>query len=52
MSFAFKQVFLDVVEHVNLLVNSSGQILRSDVAGALKMRTYLRYVKYLYLNFT
>lgn len=36
------QVFLDVVESVNILVNSNGQIIRSDVVGALKMRTYLR----------
>ncbi|KAH9708670.1 AP-1 complex subunit mu-2 [Citrus sinensis] len=35
------EVFLDVVEHVNILVNSNGQIIRSDVVGALKMRTYL-----------
>ena len=35
------QVFLDVVESVNILVNSNGRIIRSDV-GALKMRTYLR----------
>lgn len=38
----FNQVFLDVVESVNILVNSNGQIIRSDVVGALKMRTYLR----------
>lgn len=36
------QVFLDVVESVNILVNSNGQIIRSEVVGALKMRTYLR----------
>ncbi|KAK3223442.1 hypothetical protein Dsin_010467 [Dipteronia sinensis] len=36
-----KWVFLDVVESVNILVNSNGQIIRSDVVGALKMRTYL-----------
>ncbi|KAB2633321.1 lysM domain receptor-like kinase 3 [Pyrus ussuriensis x Pyrus communis] len=35
------EVFLDVVESVNILVNSIGQIIRSDVVGALKMRTYL-----------
>lgn len=35
------EVFLDVVENVNILVNSNGQIVRSDVVGALKMRTYL-----------
>nr|KAJ0214559.1 hypothetical protein LSAT_V11C400159040 [Lactuca sativa] len=34
-------VFLDVVESVNMLVNSNGQIVRSEVVGALKMRTYL-----------
>ncbi|XBJ19823.1 hypothetical protein VPH35_010751 [Triticum aestivum] len=35
------QVFLDVVESVNILVNSNGQIVRSDIIGALKMRTFL-----------
>lgn len=45
-AFCF-QVFLDVVESVNILVNSNGQIIRSDVVGALKMRTYLRYMNHL-----
>ncbi|XP_023924267.1 AP-1 complex subunit mu-2 [Quercus suber] len=35
------EVFLDVVESVNILVNSNGQIIRSDVVGALKMRAFL-----------
>ncbi|GAB2269794.1 AP-1 complex subunit mu-2 [Dionaea muscipula] len=35
------EVFLDVIESVNILVNSNGQIIRSDVIGALKMRTQL-----------
>ncbi|KAK4785718.1 hypothetical protein SAY86_002407 [Trapa natans] len=35
------EVFLDVVESVNILVNSNGQVIRSDVVGALKMRTHL-----------
>ncbi|OMO77491.1 Clathrin adaptor, mu subunit, partial [Corchorus capsularis] len=35
------EVFLDVIESVNILVNSNGQIIRSDVIGALKMKTYL-----------
>ncbi|KAL0417144.1 UNVERIFIED_CONTAM: AP-1 complex subunit mu-2 [Sesamum latifolium] len=35
------EVFLDVVESVNILVNSNGQIIRSEVYGALKMRTRL-----------
>eukprot|EP00898_Chlorokybus_atmophyticus_P003282 jgi/Chlat1/3955/Chrsp26S08868 len=35
------EVFLDVVESVNLLVNSNGTLVRSEVVGALKLRTYL-----------
>ena len=35
------EVFLDVVESVNLLVNANGSVVRSEIMGALKMRTYL-----------
>lgn len=35
------EVFLDVVESVNLLVGSSGQVVSSEVVGTLKMRTFL-----------
>ena len=42
VQFLCFQVFLDVVESVNILVNSNGQLVRSEVVGALKMRTYLR----------
>lgn len=35
------EVFLDVVESVNLLVNSNGTVVRSELVGALKMRTFL-----------
>eukprot|EP00878_Enallax_costatus_P010155 GHUV01010601.1.p1 GENE.GHUV01010601.1~~GHUV01010601.1.p1 ORF type:complete len:219 (+),score=53.50 GHUV01010601.1:297-953(+) len=35
------EVFLDVVESVNLLVNSNGTVVLSEVTGVLKMRTYL-----------
>ncbi|XP_016692806.1 AP-1 complex subunit mu-2 isoform X2 [Gossypium hirsutum] len=41
INYKKNEVFLDVVESVNILVNSNGQIIRSDVVGALKMRTYL-----------
>ncbi|KAL2903343.1 AP-1 complex subunit mu-2 [Bienertia sinuspersici] len=41
IAYKKNEVFLDVVESVNILVNSNGQIIRSDVVGALKMRTYL-----------
>ncbi|KAG5602424.1 hypothetical protein H5410_033794 [Solanum commersonii] len=45
------EVYLDVVEHVNLLVNSNGQLIRSEVNGALKMRAYLRYLVIKCCNF-
>jgi AP-1 complex subunit mu len=35
------EVFLDVVESVNLLVGSTGAVVSSEVAGVLKMRTFL-----------
>ena len=35
------EVFLDVIESVNLLANSNGQILRSDVSGVVRMRVFL-----------
>ncbi|KAI9295896.1 clathrin adaptor, mu subunit [Neoconidiobolus thromboides FSU 785] len=35
------ECFLDVVEQVNLLVNTNGNVLQSEVLGALKVRCYL-----------
>jgi len=35
------EVFLDVIESVNLLANANGHILRSEIVGAIKMRVYL-----------
>ncbi|KAJ9080359.1 AP-1 adaptor complex mu subunit Apm1 [Entomophthora muscae] len=35
------EVFLDVVELVNLLVNTNGNVLQSEVLGALKVRCFL-----------
>jgi AP-1 complex subunit mu len=35
------EVFLDVTERMSLLVNSNGQIVNSEVTGALKMRCFL-----------
>jgi hypothetical protein len=34
-------VFLDVIESVNVVVNSAGQVVNSEVLGALRLRTYL-----------
>ena len=35
------EVFLDVIESVNLLVSSSGNVLRSEIVGSVKMRVFL-----------
>ncbi len=34
-------MFLDVIESVNLLAGASGNVLRSEIVGAIKMRVYL-----------
>jgi len=35
------EVFLDVMESVNLLVNANGNVLHSEIVGAIKMKTKL-----------
>ncbi|KAJ1564783.1 AP-1 complex subunit mu-1, partial [Cladochytrium tenue] len=35
------EVFLDVIESVNLLVNSNGNVLRSEILGVIKMKCFL-----------
>lgn len=35
------EVFLDVIESLNLLVSSNGNVLRSEILGAIKMKCYL-----------
>ena len=35
------EVFLDVTESMSLVVNAAGQVVHSEVTGALKMRSYL-----------
>merc|ERR1711937_520601 len=35
------EVFLDVVESIDLLVSANGNVLRSEIVGAIKMRVYL-----------
>ena len=35
------EVFLDVVESIDLLVSATGNVLRSEIVGAIKMRVYL-----------
>ena len=35
------EVFLDVIESVHLLVNTNGNVLRSEIVGSVKMKVYL-----------
>jgi len=35
------EIFLDVVEKLNILVSATGTVLRSEVIGALKMKSFL-----------
>ncbi|KAI1709015.1 adaptor complexes medium subunit family domain-containing protein [Ditylenchus destructor] len=35
------EVFLDVIESVNLLANASGTVLRSEIVGSIRMRVIL-----------
>ena len=35
------EVFLDVIENVNLLMSAKGTVLRSDVTGEIVMKTFL-----------
>jgi AP-1 complex subunit mu len=41
LKYRKNEVFLDVVESVNLLVNTNGTVLHSEILGAIKMRCYL-----------
>eukprot|EP01114_Cavostelium_apophysatum_P015891 TRINITY_DN4421_c0_g1_i1.p2 TRINITY_DN4421_c0_g1~~TRINITY_DN4421_c0_g1_i1.p2 ORF type:complete len:429 (-),score=126.65 TRINITY_DN4421_c0_g1_i1:1983-3269(-) len=41
ISYRKNEVFLDVIESINLLASSDGRILRSEITGSVKMRVYL-----------
>lgn len=41
IKYAKNEVFLDVVERLNLLVSSNGTVLRSEILGAVKMKCNL-----------
>ncbi|XP_078488157.1 AP-1 complex subunit mu-1 [Ciona intestinalis] len=41
LKYRKNEVFLDVIESVNLLVSSTGNVLRSEIVGSVKMRVYL-----------
>jgi AP-1 complex subunit mu len=35
------EVFLDVIENLNILVSANGTVLSSEIIGRVRMRTYL-----------
>ena len=39
--YSKNEVFLDVIENVNMIMNSDGKVLRSDVEGRLHMKSHL-----------
>jgi AP-1 complex subunit mu len=41
LKYRKNEVFLDVIESVNLLVSSNGNVLRSEINGVIKMRVFL-----------
>lgn len=41
LKYRRNEVFLDVVESINLLANSNGNVIKSEIVGAVKMRVYL-----------
>eukprot|EP00128_Syssomonas_multiformis_P000960 Colp12_sorted_trinity150504_noHs@19979 len=41
LKYRKNEVFLDVIESVNLLAASNGNILRSEIVGCIKMRVFL-----------
>jgi len=41
LKYRKNEVFLDVIESVNLLVASNGTLLRSEIQGSIKMRVFL-----------
>jgi AP-1 complex subunit mu len=41
LKYRKNEVFLDVVEYINLLVNANGNVVRSEILGAIKMKCLL-----------
>lgn len=41
LKYRKNEVFIDVIESVNLLVNANGSVLRSDIVGSVKLRVIL-----------
>merc|ERR1719421_437905 len=41
IKYSKNEVFLDVVEKLNLLVSSSGTVLHSEILGSIQMKSYL-----------
>lgn len=41
LKYKKNEVFIDILEQVNLLMSADGEILRNDVSGKVAMKTYL-----------
>ena len=38
---AKNEIFLDVIERLNILVSANGNVLRSEILGRIRMRSFL-----------
>jgi len=41
VQYSKNEVFLDVIEELNILISSNGEVLRSEILGKIKVRSYL-----------
>jgi len=41
IKYGKNEIFLDVVEKLNILISNNGNVLRSEIIGAVKMRSAL-----------
>jgi AP-1 complex subunit mu len=41
IKYAKNEIFLDVFEKLNMLINSSGQVIKSEVLGNIKAKCFL-----------
>ena len=45
------EIFLDVIERLNLLVASNGSLLHSEIIGSVKVKSYLINIQYCSMSF-
>ena len=41
IKYSMNEVFMDVVESVNVLISSTGNVMRSEILGSIKLKVHL-----------